>query len=169
MLFFAERLKVTLRDQGRPHDLVDAVFALGDDDIVRIVAKVEALDAFLKTEDGTNLLAGHRRATNILRAEEKNGPLPTGAATRLAGAPEAELALYETLQALAAKLAPALAAEDFGTAMTALAQLRAPVDRFFTDVLVNSSDPAERENRLRLLIQVRDAMGQVADFSLVTG
>ncbi|NBB16058.1 glycine--tRNA ligase subunit beta [Caulobacter sp. SLTY] len=168
MPFFADRLKVTLRDQGKRFDLVDAVFALNDDDLVRIVARVEALDAFLKTEDGANLLAGYRRAANILKAEEKKGPLPQGAPTEVAD-PAEEGALFAALSALGPKLDAALEAEDFTAAMTALAALRAPVDAFFEKVLVNSDVPAERDNRLRLLQQVQAAMGKVADFSLVTG
>lgn len=167
-LFLLDRLKVLLRDQGKRHDLVDAVFALGDDDLVRIVARVEALSAFLATEDGTNLLQGYKRAVNILKAEEKKGELPTGAPSR-AAEPAEEGALFDALAALTPKLDAALAAEDFTGAMTALAALRAPVDAFFVGVLVNSEVAAERENRLRLLQQVRDAMGRVADFSLVTG
>ena len=169
LAFFADRLKVLLREQGRRHDLVDAVFALGDDDLLRIVSRVEALDAFLKTDDGANLLAGYKRATNILRAEEKKGALPTGDAKTLSGAPGAELVLVEALAQTEPKVAAALKDEDFVRAMQALAGLRAPVDAFFEDVLVNSDDAAERENRLRLLSQVRDAIGRVADFSLVTG
>ena len=169
LAFFADRLKVLLREQGRRHDLVDAVFALGDDDLLRIVSRVEALDAFLKTDNGANLLAGYKRATNILRAEEKKGALPTGDAKALSGAPAAELALVEALAQTEPKVAAALKDEDFVRAMQALAGLRAPVDAFFEDVLVNSDDAAERENRLRLLSQVRDAIGRVADFSLVTG
>ncbi len=167
--FFADRLKVSLRDQGKRHDLVDAVFALGDDDLVRIVARVEALDGFLKTEDGANLLAGYKRASNILKAEEKKGALPSGEATSLAGAPGEEAALLSALSTAAPKLDAALEAEDFAAAMTALAALRAPVDRFFEKVLVNSEVAAERENRLKLLSQVRDLMGRVADFSQVSG
>jgi glycyl-tRNA synthetase beta chain len=166
--FFADRLKVTLRDQGKRFDLVDAVFALNDDDLVRIVARVEALDGFLKTDDGANLLAGYRRAANILKAEEKKGPLPTGAPSAVSE-PAEEAALFAALQALAPRLDAALAAEDFTGAMTALAALRGPVDAFFTAVLVNSDVAAERDNRLRLLQQVQSAMGKVADFSLVTG
>ena len=166
--FFADRLKVTLRDQGKRFDLVDAVFALNDDDLVRIVARVEALDGFLKTDDGANLLAGYRRAANILKAEEKKGPLPTGAPSAVSE-PAEEAALFAALQALTPKLDAALAAEDFTGAMTALAALRDPVDAFFTAVLVNSDVAAERDNRLRLLQQVQSAMGKVADFSLVTG
>ncbi|MFN3514165.1 MAG: glycine--tRNA ligase subunit beta [Phenylobacterium sp.] len=167
--FFADRLKVSLRDQGKRHDLVDAVFALGDDDLVRIVARVEALDSFLATEDGRNLLAGYKRAGNILKAEEKKGPLPEGPATAMAGAPAEEGALIAALAAAAPQVEKALAAEDFAGAMLALAALRAPVDAFFEAVLVNSENDAERENRLRLLVQVRDLMAQVADFSQVNG
>lgn len=169
LAFFADRLKVLLRDQGKRHDLVDAVFALGDDDLVRIVARVEALNGFLTTEDGANLLAGYKRATNILRAEEKKGTMPSGPAVAMAGAPTAELALVQALSSAEPAVAGALLQEDFVAAMQALSGLRGPVDAFFEDVLVNAEDPAERDNRLRLLIQVRDAMGRVADFSLVTG
>jgi glycyl-tRNA synthetase beta chain len=167
--FFADRLKVSLRDQGKRHDLVDAVFALGDDDLVRIVARVEALDGFLKTEDGANLLAGYKRASNILKAEEKKGALPAGDATALTGAPAEEAALLAALAAAAPKLEAALKSEDFAAAMTALAGLRGPVDLFFDKVLVNSENLAERDNRLKLLGQVRDLMGRVADFSQISG
>jgi len=166
--FFADRLKVALRDQGKRFDLVDAVFALQDDDLVRIVARVDALDTFLKTEDGANLLAGYRRAVNILKAEEKKGPLPEGAPIAV-NEPGEEAALFEALKALLPRLDSALTAEDFRGAMAALASLRAPVDAFFTAVLVNSPVAPERDNRLRLLQQVRDSMGRVADFALVTG
>jgi hypothetical protein len=145
-----------------------AVFALGDDDLVRIVSRVEALTTFLATEDGTNLLQGYKRAANILKAEEKKGALPSGEPSRVAE-PAEEGALFDALAALGPKLDAALAAEDFTGAMTALAALRAPVDAFFVGVLVNSDVPAERDNRLRLLQQVQSAMGRVADFSLVTG
>jgi glycyl-tRNA synthetase beta chain len=170
LTFFADRLKVLLRDQGKRHDLVDAVFALGDDDLVRIVARVEALDAFLATDDGANLLAGYKRATNILRAEEKKGPLPTGMVQLgLAGQVEEEAALAMAVQAATVAVESLLAAEDFAGAMAALARLRGPVDAFFDKVLVNSDVPAERENRLKLLGQVRDLVGRVADFSLIAG
>ena len=169
LAFFADRLKVLLRDQGKRHDLVDAVFALGDDDLVRIVARVDALNGFLTTEDGANLLAGFKRATNILRAEEKKGAMPAGSAVAMNGAPAAELTLIQALADAEPAVGAALAREDFVAAMQALSGLRGPVDAFFEDVLVNAEDPAERDNRLRLLIQVRDAMGRVADFSLVTG
>jgi glycyl-tRNA synthetase beta chain len=169
LAFLADRLKVLLKDQGKRHDLVDAVFALGDDDLVRIVARVEALDAFLTTDDGANLLAGYKRAVNILKAEEKKGALPTGTAARLPNAPVEETALLDALTAANPKVQAALDAEDFTAAMTALAALRAPVDAFFEKVLVNSEVPAERDNRLKLLGNVRDAMGRVADFSLISG
>jgi glycyl-tRNA synthetase beta chain len=165
--FFADRLKVLLRDQGQRHDLVDAVFALGDDDIVRIVAKVTALAEFLGTEDGANLLAGYKRAVNILKAEEKKGALPVGEPN--ASAPGEEGALTTAAIEMEADVAKALDKEDYATAMTALAKLRGPVDAFFDKVLVNSDVASERENRLRLLIKVRDAMGRVADFGQVTG
>ncbi len=168
--FFADRLKVLLRDQGKRHDLVDAVFALGDDDLVRIVRRVEALDAFLASDDGANLLAGYRRASNILKAEEKKGHLPVGAvATGQPNQPEAETALAFAAEAARNKVERALETEDFAAAMTALAGLRAPVDAFFTDVLVNSDVAEERENRLKLLGQVRAVMGRVADFGQVAG
>ena len=169
LAFFADRLKVALRDQGKRHDLVDAIFALGDDDLVRIVDRVEALDAFLKTEDGANLLAGYRRATNILKAEEKKGPLPTGQASVLEGAPGEEQALLVTLRVVLPELQIELAAERYADALSTLASLRQPVDAFFEKVLVNADDVAVRDNRLRLLAQVRDAMGLAADFSLIVG
>ena len=167
--FFVDRLKVLLRDQGERHDLVDAVFALGDDDLVRIVARVDALSAFLAGEDGANLLAGYKRASNILRAEEKKGPLPDGPVGRLENAPPEETALINVLASAGPRIEADLAKEDFTAAMRALAALRSPVDAFFEHVLVNDPDAATRDNRLRLLIQVRDLMGRVADFSQVAG
>jgi glycyl-tRNA synthetase beta chain len=168
--FFADRLKVLLRDQGKRHDLVDAVFALGDDDLVRIVRRVEALDGFLATDDGANLLAGYKRASNILKAEEKKGAVPTGMVqTGLPEQPEQESALAFAAAAAATAVDAALETEDFAAAMTALAGLRAPVDAFFDKVMVNSEVAAERENRLKLLGQVRAVMGRVADFGMVGG
>jgi len=169
LAFFADRLKVQLREEGQRHDLVDAVFALGDDDLVRIVARVQALGGFLASEDGANLLAGYKRAVNILRAEEKKGPLPSGAAQAMAGAPPEETALIAAVEAAEADLADRLGREDFAGAMGALAALRGSVDAFFDEVLVNSNVSDERDNRLRLLAQVQQAMGRVADFSQVTG
>ncbi|WP_291838812.1 glycine--tRNA ligase subunit beta [Brevundimonas sp.] len=170
LAFFADRLKVLLRDQGKRHDLVDAVFALGDDDLVRIVRRVEALDAFLATDDGANLLAGYKRASNILKAEEKKGPVPTGmVSTGLPNQPEPETALAFAAAAAATAVDAALETEDFAAAMKALASLRAPVDAFFTDVMVNSDVAEERDNRLKLLGQVRAVMGRVADFGQIAG
>ena len=165
--FFADRLKVTLRDQGKRHDLVDAVFALGDDDLARIVARVEALDGFLKTDDGKNLLAGYKRASNILKAEEKKGALPTGAPEAPTADSDAEVGLYNALRLLDKPLKEALAKEDFTGAMTQLAELRGPVDAYLDGVFVN--EPEHRDNRLKTLAAVRDAMGQVADFGLIGG
>jgi glycyl-tRNA synthetase beta chain len=169
LAFFADRLKVLLREQGKRHDLVDAVFALGDDDLVRIVARVEALDAFLRTDDGANLLAGYRRAVNILKAEAKKGALPEGAWADHGAAAEEERALAAALRAAEAALGPQLEAEDFAGAMASLAALRGPVDAFFDKVLVNDPDPAVRAARLRLLGEVQVAMNRVADFSLIGG
>ncbi len=149
------------------------MFALGDDDLVRIVARVEALDGFLKTEDGANLLAGYKRAANILKAEAKKHPQeaetyagPVDPA--LLSEPQ-ETALHEALVLLSPKVEAEVEAERFEAAMTALAALRAPVDEFFDRVLVNADDAAVRQNRLRLLSQVQQAMGRVADFSQVAG
>lgn len=170
--FFADRLKQVLRDQGKRHDLIDAVFSLGEDDLVLIVKRVEALGAFLATEDGATLLAGYRRAANILKAEEKKGALPEGLAVdaKLIGkGPAEEQALWKALTAAEAALEAPLSKEDFAGAMTVLAGLRAPVDAFFEAVMVNDSDPKVRENRLALLIAVRGALHKVADFSKIEG
>lgn len=168
--FFADRLTVLLRDQGQRHDLVAAVFALGDDDLVRIVARVEALSGFLATDDGANLLAGYKRASNILKAEEKKGALPSGVvSTSMANQPAEEVALANATATADAAVNAALEAEDFAAAMTALAQLRAPVDAFFTGVMVNSDVAEERDNRLKLLVHVREVMGRVADFGQIAG
>ena len=167
--FLAERLKVLLRDQGARHDLVDAVFALGDDDLVRIMRRVEALGRFLATDDGANLLAGHKRASNILAAEAKKGAMPKGAPAKLPGAPPEEAALIDAVTRAAPEVEHTLAREDFAAAMRALAALRAPVDAFFDKVLVNSEVAVERANRLKLLGQVRALMDQVADFTQVSG
>ncbi|MFN3668339.1 MAG: glycine--tRNA ligase subunit beta [Brevundimonas sp.] len=168
--FFGGRVEVLLRDQGKRHDLVNAVFALHDDDLVRIVRRVEALDAFLATDDGANLLAGYKRASNILKAEEKKGPVPVGMVnTGLPNQPAVETTLAFATAAAATAVDAALETEDFAAAMTALARLRAPVDAFFTDVMVNSDVPEERDNRLKLLGQVRAVMGRVADFGMIGG
>ncbi|MGV8998499.1 MAG: glycine--tRNA ligase subunit beta [Parvibaculaceae bacterium] len=167
LAFFADRLKVYLRDRGTRHDLVDAVFALeGQDDLVLIVKRVEALSTFLATDDGVNLLAGYKRAVNILKIEEKkDGKSFDGVPDR--GALPEEQALFDAIAKASKEAASAVATEDFAAAMGALAQLRAPVDAFFDKVKVN--DEGFRESRLRLLAQIRAALHTVADFSKVEG
>jgi glycyl-tRNA synthetase beta chain len=170
--FFADRLKQVLRDQGKRHDLIDAVFALGEDDLVLIVKRVEALGAFLETEDGATLLAGYKRAANILKAEEKKGALPENLSVDpalVAKGPAAEQALWKSVTTAEAALEAPLAKEDFAGAMRVLAGLRAPVDAFFEAVMVNDSDAAIRANRLALLVAVRGALHKVADFSKIEG
>lgn len=167
--FFADRLKVVLREEGKRHDLVDAVFSLGDDDIVRIVSRVDALSAFLGSEDGASLLAGYRRAVNILKAEEKKGPLPLGLADHLPNAPAPEARLLNALRIALPVVETAATEERFADAMSALTGLRSPVDAFFTDVLVNDPEAAIRDNRLKLLLQIKDTFHRVADFSLISG
>jgi glycyl-tRNA synthetase beta chain len=170
LAFFADRLKVHLREQGARHDLIDAVFALGEDDLVLIVKRVEALGQFLDTEDGKNLLAGGKRAANILAIEEKKDAKSYSgeAAAALLSLPE-EKALAAALAKAAPAASAALEKEDFAAAMKALAGLRGPVDAFFDKVTVNADDRAVRENRLKLLSQIRDALGRVADFSKIEG
>lgn len=171
LAFFADRLKVHLRDEGKRHDLIDAVFALpGQDDIALIVKRVEALTGFLDTDDGANLLAGVKRATNILTIEEKK------AKTTYGGEPSGALLKEPAERALAAAIAKvkfdtraAIDVENFEGAMRALAELRAPVDTFFDDVTVNADDKALRENRLKLLSEIRAATLTVADFSRIAG
>ncbi len=169
--FFADRLKVHLREQGARYDLIDAVFALpGQDDLLMIVRQVEALGRFLETDDGTNLLAGVKRAQNILRIEEKKDK------RSFEGEPDAvlfseaqEKALAKIIGEVTENARKSLAREDFEGAMSALAKLRAPVDAFFDKVTVNAQDPALRENRLKLLAQIRAATLEVADFSRIEG
>ncbi|MGL4812285.1 MAG: glycine--tRNA ligase subunit beta, partial [Beijerinckiaceae bacterium] len=171
--FFHDRLKVMLREQGARHDLVDAVIGAGEnnDNLLLIVRRVEALGKFLDTEDGKNLLAGWKRAANILRAEEKKDGEGTFNA-----APDASLLQADEEKALAAALSSALPAaesamrdEQYADAMTALSKLRGPVDAFFEHVQVNADDKAIRANRLRLLNQLRSATSAVADFSKIAG
>lgn len=167
--FFADRLKVQLRDQGARHDLVDAVFALeGQDDILMIVRRVEALAAFLATDDGKNLLAGTKRAANILRIEEKkDGRAFDGAPDASLYAQDEEKALAAAIDRAKAEAGAAVAKEDFAAAMTAMAGLRPAVDAFFDKVTVNADDKAVRENRLKLLNEIRAATRAVADFSKI--
>ncbi len=167
--FFADRLKVHLKDSGVRHDLISAVFAAGEeDDLVRLLARVEALRAFLATEDGANLLVALRRASNIVRIEEKRDRRSyTGQPDGQRLQAKEEQLLYSRLMTVGGDIAGALAREDFGDAMAALARLRQPVDAFFDRVTVNAEDPRLRENRLCLLGQIRSALGALADFSLI--
>ncbi|MFL6809091.1 MAG: glycine--tRNA ligase subunit beta [Bradyrhizobium canariense] len=169
LAFFADRLKVQLREQGARHDLVDAVFALGgQDDLLMIVRRVEALGKFLETDDGKNLLAGIKRASNILGIEEKKDK------RTFDGAPDAALyglgeekALAKAIGEVKAEASAAVAKEDFAAAMSAMAKLRPPVDAFFEKVRVNDEDAKVRENRLKLLNEIRSATRAVADFSKI--
>jgi glycyl-tRNA synthetase beta chain len=167
--FFADRLKVQLRDQGARFDLVDAVFSLGtQDDLVLVVKRVEALGAFLGTDDGKSLLAGFKRAANILDKEEKkDGRAYTGAIDASLLAEPAEKALAQAVAVAETAAAKAVVAEDFAAAMSALAALRGPVDAFFDGILVNAEDAAVRENRLKLLSAIRAACATVADFGRI--
>jgi glycyl-tRNA synthetase beta chain len=169
--FFADRLKVQLREQGARHDLVDAVFALeGQDDLLLVVRRVEALGKFLDSDDGKNLLAGIKRAANILRIEEKKDGKAFNGAVDTARLEQAEeKALVAAVAAAQTDAAAAVAKEDFAAAMTALARLRPAVDAFFDKVTVNADDKAVRENRLTLLNQIRAATLPVADFSRIAG
>jgi glycyl-tRNA synthetase beta chain len=171
LAFFADRLKVYLRDQGLRHDLIDAVFALGgQDDLLMIVKRVEALSKFLDSDDGKNLLAGVKRATNILKIEEKkdsrtyDGNVNTNILIQ-----GEERELNTAINGASARARQAVTAEDFAGAMRAIAKLRAPVDAFFDKVTVNADDPSFRENRLKLLNRIRAATREVADFSRIEG
>ena len=169
--FFADRLKVQLREQGARHDLVDAVFSLpGQDDLLMIVHRVEALGKFLDSDDGKNLLAGYKRATNIIRIEEKKDK------REYIGAPDSkkyqlpeEKSLAKAIDVAKKEAAASVAREDFAAAMRAMAKLRPRVDEFFDKVTVNVDDKALRENRLKLLNEIREATRSVADFSKIEG
>jgi glycyl-tRNA synthetase beta chain len=199
--FFADRLKVQQREAGVRHDLIDAVFALGgEDDLVRLLARVRALQKFVETADGSDLLTAYKRAANILKKEDWSGPqvmsspaeqgipqtgeedplvlveepgLKEAIAEMASGSAGAELAeekaLIAALDAAEPKASAAIDGEDFTTAMSALASLRAPIDAFFDHVTVNDPDPAKRERRLNLLMRFRDAVNRVANFSRIEG
>lgn len=171
LAFIADRLKVHLRGQGLRHDLVAAVFALGgEDDLVRLLARVDALKVFLDTDDGANLLTAYRRASNIVRIEEKrDGASYDEEADPALFAEQEESLLHRSLLQARQRIAEALTDERFAAAMTALADLRRPVDTFFDTVTVNSADQRLRANRLKLLSQIRSALGGVAEFSQVEG
>jgi glycyl-tRNA synthetase beta chain len=169
--FFADRLKVHLREEGVRHDYISAIFALGgEDDLVRLMARVEALSGFLATEDGGNLLAAYKRASNIVAIEEKkdsasyDGDVAPGLLDR-----DEEKALFDKLGSSAAGANAAIGAEEYVKAMEAMSGLRAPVDSFFDKVTVNADDADVRANRLRLLSQFRSTLGRIADFSQIEG
>ena len=173
--FFHDRLKVYLRDQGARHDLIDAVITPASDDLLTIVRRVEALVSFLDSEDGKNLLAGTKRAANILAAEEKKGKglsesdLVAGAVDPALFRDEEEQNLFAAVNRAEREAGEAIQNEDFSGAMKALSALREPVDSFFERVLVNDEDLAVRANRLALLARIRAATGAVADFSKIAG
>jgi glycyl-tRNA synthetase beta chain len=187
LAFFADRLKVHLKDEGVKYDVIDAVFALGDDDLVRVTKKARALQAFMNSDDGQALLQGYRRAANILAAEEKKGfdlasaraeavegaDVDNDAALMIAIAKTAEAAeeraLIAAIEGADEVASVALSKEDFEGAMSALSQLREPVDAFFEAVVVNDKDDMVRRNRLLLLSRIRAAADQVADFSRLEG
>ena len=169
--FFADRLKVHVKEQGKRHDLIDAVFALGNqNDLLMVTKRVEALSNFLETEDGKNLLAGVKRASNILRIEEKKDGRSFDGDVNISQLIKGEeKALHTAITQAVGQVRRALREEDFAAAMTALAKLRVPVDAFFEQVTVNDKDATFRENRLRLLNHIRATTAEVADFSKIEG
>ena len=167
--FFHDRLKVYLRDQGARHDLIDAVISPEADDLLAVVRRVEALGSFLDSEDGRNLLAGTKRAANILAAEEKKGTAVAAGVEPALFREDAEKNLFGAVNRAEKEAGEAIQKEDFSGAMLALSALREPVDSFFEKVLVNDEDAAVRANRLALLARIRAATGQVADFSRIAG
>jgi glycyl-tRNA synthetase beta chain len=167
--FFHDRLKVYLRDQGARHDIIDAVLTPDADDLLMVARRAEALTAFVTSEEGLNLLAGTKRAVQLLAAEEKKGTVVADGVSEELLRLDAEKALWTAITAAATEAADAVGREDFRSAMEALSKLREPVDRFFEDVLVNDEDTAIRANRLALLKAVREATATVADFSRISG
>lgn len=168
--FFNDRLKVSLKERGVRHDLIDAVLALGgEDDLNRLLARVDALSGLIASDDGINLLAAAKRASNILRIEEKKDGPHDGAVDPALLSLDEEKALFMALTAASATAAPRLEAEDFTGVMAAFAHLRAPVDAFFEKVTVNAPDAAIRANRLRLLSHIRGTLNLIADFSKIEG
>jgi glycyl-tRNA synthetase beta chain len=167
--FFHDRLKVFLRDTGARHDLIDAVVTATSDDLLQIGRKVRALQALVESPDGTNLLAGYKRAANILAAEAKKGTAVAASVDAgLLETPE-EKALFAALSGAESAASAAIASEGYEEAMAVLATLRAPIDAFFDGVMVNAEDAQIRANRLALLARIRDAINAVADFSKIAG
>ncbi|RWO40652.1 MAG: glycine--tRNA ligase subunit beta [Mesorhizobium sp.] len=169
LAFFHDRLKVYLRDKGSRHDLIDAVITPQSDDLLQIVRRVEALGSFLDTEDGKNLLAGTKRAANILAAEEKKKTVVAETVESALLREDAEKSLFAAVNQAEKQAGEAIQNDDFSGALLALSVLREPVDSFFEHVLVNDEDQAVRANRLALLARIRAATGQVADFSRIAG
>ena len=174
--FFADRLKVSLRDHGVRHDLISAVFAVDrpgggtEDDLVRLLARAEALEKFLGADDGANLLVAYKRAANIVRIEEKKDKTEyDGGVDKTVFAQKEETALYSALENVSASANSSLENEDFSAAMSAMAGLRKPVDDFFECVTVNVDEGALRENRLRLLSAIGETLRHAADFSKIEG
>jgi glycyl-tRNA synthetase beta chain len=167
--FFHDRLKVYLRDMGARHDIIDAVLTPEADDLLLVARRAEALTSFISSDDGQNLLAGTKRATQLLAAEEKKGTVVADGVSETLLKLDAEKALWAAIKAASTEAAEATGNEDFQSAMEALSKLRAPVDTFFEDVLVNDEDAAIRANRLALLKAIREATGTVADFSRISG
>jgi len=169
--FFADRLKVALREKGVRHDLISAIFSLGgEDDLVRLLARVDALKAFLETDDGANILVAYRRASNIVRIEEKKDKAEYNGGADAAKLQQAEeKSLHAALASVSSSGEKLIKSEEFGNAMSQLAKLRQPVDAFFDKVTVNSDDRDLRANRLRLLSQIRTTLNKVADFSQIEG
>jgi glycyl-tRNA synthetase beta chain len=168
--FFVDRLKVQSRDAGVRHDLIDAVFALGgEDDLVRLLARVRALQGFVETDEGRDLLAAYKRAANILKKEKWEAEKRDSGVRGNGELASEEQALVAALDAAEPKAAAAIAAEDFTGAMAALAALRQPIDVFFDKVTVNAPDAPVRARRLNLLLRFRDAVLRVADFSRIEG
>jgi glycyl-tRNA synthetase beta chain len=171
LAFFHDRLKVHLRDEGIRHDVIDAVLAMpGSDDLTLVVKRAEALAAFLKTDDGENLIFGFKRANNILiQAEEKDGvEYSFGADPKFAADPT-EIALFDALDRAEPEIAPAMEAEDFGSVMAAMARLRKPIDAFFDTVQVNTENQMIRRNRLNMLHRIRAICLSVADLTKLEG
>jgi glycyl-tRNA synthetase beta chain len=167
--FFHDRLKVYLRDMGARHDIIDSVLTPETDDLLLAARRAEALTSFISSEDGQNLLAGTKRATQLLAAEEKKGTvIAEGVSDELLKL-DAEKALWAAVQVASKEASEAVSKKEYRSAMEALSQLRAPVDKFFEDVLVNDEDTAIRANRLALLKAIREATGTVADFSKISG
>ena len=167
--FFHDRFKVYLKDEGARHDAIDAVLSADADNLLLVARRLEALIVFINEEDGKNLLAGTKRAANILGAEEKKGTVIADSVDAALFNNEEEKALFAAVQSAETKAAAAIAKEDFSAAMSAMAELRAPVDAFFDKVMVNDENEAIRANRLALLAKIRSVTGQVADFSKISG